>query len=169
MKRPWSVPLSVLALTVSATIAGCAVPSATGTSDSSRSAAPASARDTELVKTSVWANEKTRLLRYKAHMGTMPGSKKAPGNSGDWVYPSLPINVTGNGTYEVSFGPLDASWDFPKHPTAVVFEWPWDTHFSVVPAGMASIANVNGKRYFRIGISVTKYTRSYQGFTGYIY
>lgn len=169
MKRSWSAPLIILASTISVATAGCAVPSATSSGDSPRPAAHVSALGPEVVKTQVWANERRRLLQFKAHMGAPPGSKKLPGNTGAWVYESLPINISRNGAYEMLFGPLDKSFDFPKHPTAVAFEFPWDIHFTIIPAGKSSIVSVNGKRYFKIGVSVTKYTRPYQGLMAWIY
>jgi hypothetical protein len=128
-----------------------------------------SAQGTEVAKTRAWADERNRLLQFKARVGKFPGSNKAPGNAGNWVYQSLPVNISGNGTYELLFGPLDQSFDFPKDPTAVAFDFPWDIHFTILPSGGVTTVSIDGKRYFKVEASVTRYKQPYQGLTAWIY
>ncbi len=71
-----------------------------------------------------WAAEGARLVR-ETH--------------GNWAYESIPIDVVGNGTYFFDFGPVPQSFNYPSNPKGMAFDWPPDSHFSVVPANTCSV------------------------------
>ena len=82
----------------------------------------------------------------------------------NWAYESIPLDITGDGTYLFDFGPVPGSFDYPSHPTGMAFDWPPDSHFSVVPGGTpARIATLRGKRYFQIGFTISSFSSPYSG------
>ena len=102
-----------------------------------------------------WAAEGARLVR-ETH--------------GNWAYESIPIDVVGNGTYFFDFGPVPQSFNYPSNPKGMAFDWPPDSHFSVVPANTrARIVTLRGKRYFQIGFTMSGFSSPYRGYRAWIY
>lgn len=99
----------------------------------------------------------------------MGASISAPANAGDWAYQSTPVDITSNGNYTLDYGPVDDSFDFPKNPGAVVFDFPSDMKFLISPFGRGEIATINGHRYFRQQVQVSKFKAAYSQLTGWIY
>ena len=113
-----------------------------------------------------WADEGRRLLQVKAGWRA---SGRDIANSASYAYQSLPVDVSADGQYELEFGPLDPAFNYPENPTGVVFDFPSDIHFTIMPTGKASTVIVGEKRYFKVEVSVTNLTRPYTGMTAWIY
>jgi hypothetical protein len=149
-----------------AMITGCGTVKANDNNAIRTQASVARGSAIEISRTKAWANEGLRLLRVKAGWRA---SGRTVANASPFAYESLPVDISANGRYTLEFGPLGKIFDFPSNPKAVVFDFPSDIHFVVLPNGKASTVAVDGKRYFKVGISVTKLTRSYQEMTAWIY
>ena len=94
---------------------------------------------TSIASSAQWAAEGAQVARDTGH---------------NWAYESMPIDITGNGTYLFDFGPVPASFDYPSNPKGIAFEWPPDGHFSEVPTTgrvpLPWVAKVSATRFLRI-------------------
>jgi hypothetical protein len=113
-----------------------------------------------------WADEGRRLLQVKAEWRA---AGKTFANAAPFAYQSLPVDISIDGRYLLQFGPLDSEFDYPKSPTAVVYDFPADIKFVVVPTGKTRTATSSGKRYFEAEVSVTDLKHPYHGMTAWIY
>ena len=118
-------------------------------------ATPGGTATTSVASSAQWGAEGAQLVR-ETH--------------GNWAYESIPIDITGNGTYLFDFGPVPASFDYPSNPRGIAFDWPSDSHFSVVPANTATrTVTLRGKRYFQVGFTVSGFSSPYSGYRAWIY
>ena len=78
-------------------------------------ATPGGTATTSVASSAQWGAEGAQLVR-ETH--------------GNWAYESIPIDITGTGTYLFDFGPVPASFDYPSNPRGIAFDWP-PAHFSM--------------------------------------
>ena len=105
---------------------------------------------TSIASSAQWAGERAQLVREK---------------DGNWTYESMPLDITGNGTYLFDFGPVAASFNYPSGPRAIAFDWPSDSHFSMLPGNRpARTVTQRGKRYFQISFTVAGFSSPYSGY-----
>jgi hypothetical protein len=163
---------SLLALAALAA-AGCGVQRYGGGSivaADSRVAMCSSGHGSEVAMSKQWAAEGARLIKFKASMlKNLPAHLPPPANTGSYAYQSQPVDITRAGSYILNFGPVDAKFDYPVSPQAVVFDFPPDTKFSVTPAGKTGMVTLNGKRYLQAEVAVTNFSAPYCSLTGWIY
>ncbi len=118
-------------------------------------ATPGGTATTSVASSAQWGAEGAQLVR-ETH--------------GNWAYESVPIDITGNGTYLFDFGPVPASFDYPSNPRGIAFDWPSDSHFSMLPAGTPTrTVTLRGKRYFQVGFTVSGFSSPYRGYRAWIY
>ncbi len=109
---------------------------------------------TSIASSARWAAEGAQLVR-ETH--------------GNWAYESVPIDITGNGTYLCDFGPVPASFDYPSNPEDIAFDWP-PAHFSMGPVGTPTrTVTLRGTRYFQVGFTVFRFLSPYGGYRAWIY
>ena len=116
---------------------------------------PRGTATTSIASSAHWAAEGAQVARDTGH---------------NWAYESIPVDITGNGTYLFDFGPVPASFDYPSNPKGIAFDWPPDGHFSVVGANTAPrTVALRGKRYFQVGVTVFQFSSPYTGYRAWIY
>jgi hypothetical protein len=181
MRLVRSAPANVRKIVTGASLLALAVLSVVGCGDQryggasivtadSRVAMCSSGHGSEIAMSRQWAAEGARLIKFKASMlKNLPAHLPAPANTGSYAYQSQPVDITKAGNYILNFGPVDAKFDYPNSPQAVVFDFPPDTKFSVTPAGNISMVTLNGKRYLQAEVAVTNFSAPYCSLTGWIY
>ena len=99
-----------------------------------------------------------------------------PGDAGAFAYPSQPLNVRqGGGRYALLFGPVDANFLFPKHPSAVSFAFPSDFRVRITPVSSPRIVHVRSQRYLRVNVRLNDLPQiggistPCTGFVGWVY
>ncbi len=117
-------------------------------------ATPGGTATTSVASSAQWAAEGAQLVR-ETH--------------GNWAYESVPIDITGKGTYLFDFGPVSASFDYPSNPRGIAFDWPSDGRFSIVGATAPHYVALRGKRYVQMGFSVFHFSSPYRGYRAWIY
>jgi hypothetical protein len=139
----------------------------TSTTTTTSSSSTTTTSGTRYASTSAWANEGSQLVAAKASHQTAPGGA-ANADSGDWAYESAPVDITGNGTYQLRFS---VPSDFGQYlspasgsPVAFSFEYPPDVTFQPV-AGSVSL---NGTS-LTVSLTVSHLTAPYDEFTVWIY
>jgi hypothetical protein len=116
--------------------------------------APGRTVTTAISSSAQWAAEGAQLVRDTGR---------------NWAYESEPVDITGNGTYFLDFGPVPPSFNYPSNPTGISFDWPSDSHFSEVPTTRPRTVTLGGKRYLQIGFSVFQLSSPYRGYRAWIY
>jgi hypothetical protein len=181
MRLVRSTPVDVRKIVTGASLLALAALTAVGCGDQryggasivaadSRVAMCSSGHGSEVAMSKQWAAEGARLIKFKASMlKNLPAHLPPPANTGSYAYQSQPVDITRAGSYILNFGPVDAKFDYPVSPQAIVFDFPPDTKFSVTPAGKTGMVTLNGKRYLQAEVAVTNFSAPYCSLTGWIY
>ena len=120
-----------------------------------------------------WADEGARLRQFKhdenlKHKPSdFPGGQ-LPGNSGDWAYQSLPIDITSAGRYTLTI-PVPQSFNYPTSPYGFAFESPPDAPFRVAMSGTAKVYVDHGQKYLTFPVTASGNVTSYGGYTAWIF
>ena len=128
---------------------------------------------TYFAQTPAWAAEGQGLSQSKQeYAASDPSGFAGSANAGDnyFAYQSLPVDITGNGTYQLDFGPLDSGFNFPQSPSGYNTEWPPDcyTMFRVANTGIPSIVTIDGQQYLQTPIVISNFSAPYLQFTAWI-
>ena len=120
-----------------------------------------------------WANEGARLRQYKhaqnlKHKPTdFPGGQ-LPGNSGDWAFQSLPIDIGAAGKYTLTI-PVASWFDYPTSPYGFSFDTPPDATFRVMPSGAPTVHVDHGQKYLMVPVTASGRVSPYRGYTAWIW
>lgn len=125
-----------------------------------------STRATTITSTPAWAAEGNRLISDKAAAAQRGPYSEA--NAGSWAFLSSTVDVTGDGTYSVRFGPLPAGFDYPKSPAAVAWEFPGDAGFTVMPIEVKQLSS-GSNQYLQLTFTASGVSLAYPGFSVWAY
>lgn len=136
-------------------LACLAIPRSSASSSSRAAAATVSACSSD----AAWAAEGQDLRSFELeHPTTLqkPGSKLV--TMTPFAYESLPVNVTGPGTYAFDFGPLLDGFHWGSNPNGAGFLWPPDFAGGASPVAAPSPPHViwrGYQRYFQQEIQIS--------------
>lgn len=120
-----------------------------------------------------WADEGARLRQFKhdenlKHQASGSPMSQLPGNSGDWAYQSLPIDITSAGSYTLTI-PVPQSFDYPTSPYGFSFDSPPDVPFRVEMSGAPRVYVDHGQKYVTFPVTASGNVTSYGGYTAWIF
>ena len=169
MRSP-GIGLGLTAALLSALLAGCGRPSQV-------LAGATPTPSVRIASTPAWQEEGARLRDYKRQQnvsGTRSAgcgdSSSLPCNAADFAYPSVPVTITGPGSYAFQFGPLGPEFDPPRSPSAVAYSFPSDASFQLVPVGAPTIVSIGGQRFLEAKFNIISFQGAvYPNFYGWIY
>jgi hypothetical protein len=123
-----------------------------------------------------WSAEGDRLRAAKKDLNARypDGRGAVPvGNSADFAYQSLPVDVTGTGVYVFLFGPVNPDFNWPVSPSSLTYQFPSDTSFVISPAAGAdkgpTIITDSGSRFLMVSFEVKDFRAAYPQFSAWIY
>lgn len=161
-------PVLLIFLTLVGALAGCRSEYGAG------NAAAAATTVTYFSQSPQWAAEGVRLTEAKQQgAASDPSDFSGSTNAGDnyFAYQSLPVDITGDGTYLLDFGPLDSGFNYPQSPSGYNTEWPPDSFkmFQISPIGTPTIITINGQPYLQTQVKVSNFSATYPQFTAWIF
>jgi hypothetical protein len=121
---------------------------------------------TNIAQSPQWADEGARLTSAKQTAESEPIGQTAL-NINTSAYQSIPIDVIGNGSYTLDFGPVPSNYTI-SYPAAFAFDFPSDAQFRLT-LGKVAVVSKNGSLYLETVVQVQGFVASYTSFTGWIY
>jgi hypothetical protein len=104
-----------------------------------------------------WASEGTTLLQQQE---TSPSTNETPSGTviqTPFAYPSMPVDVSGDGVYTFDFGPLKSNFNWPTDPFGFGLKSP-DNFTGGIQQQLQSspsVVQINGSNYFQLHVDIT--------------
>lgn len=117
-----------------------------------------------------WEGRGERVRLEKKQQAGQPQARAA-GNIGDFAYRSQPQDISGPGTYTLTFGPVLPDFNFPSSPSALTYDFPPDFAGQIGPALSEPhmVSRSDGTRYLEVSFEVRGNVPPCSGLVAWVY